>query len=228
MTLPQRFCTACGAPLSTGTRFCTACGTPLPVPQGITGPETLPLPAPVPGAGGNGEQVLGIVPFIEQGLISVIRYTLIVTDRQLIFCTWNPDTDEEMSDSEDETMQESCDIPQTKDEIAHFRAKDWADGPWQRYRGMKPEAIIAGAPGSLAIPFTGIADVSIVCENLTSTQDKLVVRNREREIAFDLMYSQGPFLYRILSPLLADRVTIEDHLHRRRGLDRLLSGQEYR
>jgi hypothetical protein len=168
------------------------------------------------------------VPFLEQGLLSVIHYTLVVTDRRLIFCTWDPDNDEEMSDADDAVMQESCSISETKDEIAHFRQKDWSGGPWERYRTMAPDAIIAGAPGTIAIPLPEIADTNIVCETLTSTQDKLIVRDRNQEQTFDLMHSQGPYLARILAPLLGERLTMEDHLHRRRGLDRLLSGQEYK
>ncbi|OPX63344.1 MULTISPECIES: zinc ribbon domain-containing protein [unclassified Methanoregula] len=230
MTAPPKFCTACGAPLAAGKRFCTQCGQPVVLPgqPATTAPETIRAAPVAPAVGGSGERILGIVPFIEQGLLSVIHYTLIVTDRRLIFCTWSPESDEAMSDADDAVMQESCDISGTKDEIAHFREKDWAGGPWERYRSMNPDAIIAGAPGTITIPVDEIADINIVCETLTSTQDKLYVRDRNREQTFDLMYSQGPYLARILAPLLGDRLTMEDHLHHRRGLDRLLSGQEYR
>lgn len=230
MTSPQKFCTACGAPLAAGKRFCTQCGQPVELPGRSAGiaPEAVQAAPAAPAAGVSGERILGIVPFIEQGLLSVLHYTLIVTDRRLIFCTWSPESDEAMSDADDAAMQESCEISETKDEIAHFRAKDWSGGPWERYRSMAPDAIIAGAPGTIAIPLAEIADVSIVCETRTSTQDKLSVRDRNRDQTFDLMYSQGPYLARILAPLLGERMSMEDHLHRRRGLDRLLSGQEYK
>ncbi len=220
MTAPHRFCTGCGAPLVSGMRFCGQCG------QAVAAPAGPPAP-PAPAAPGAGERIAGIVPFLEQGLLSVVHYTLIVTDRRLIFCTWDAGTDETMSDADDAVMQESCSISETADEIAHFRAKDWSSGPWRRYLAMAPDAIIAGAPGTIAIPLGEIATVSIVCETRTSTQDTLSVRSAQKEHAFDLMYSQGPYLYGILSPLLGERISIEDHLHRRRGLDRLLSGQEY-
>src|SRR5512147_2954577 len=108
MTPTSKFCTACGAPLSPGTRFCTGCGSPVaghqqdfrPVPGSPFPPERMPA------AGNNGERILGIVPFLEQGLISVIHYTLIITDRQLIFRTWDPDRDEEMSSADDAVMEE--------------------------------------------------------------------------------------------------------------------------
>jgi hypothetical protein len=233
MTIIPKFCTACGAPLNTGMRFCSQCGQMVVVP-GTAGPQdpaSLPARPPAPpamAAPGAGEQISGIVPFLEQGLLSVIHYTLIVTDRRLIFCTWDPDTDEPMSDADDDVMQESCSISETKDEIAHFRAKDWSAGPWQRYRSMAPDAIIASAPGTIVVPLGEIADADIVCETLTSTQDKLRIRDRNRDLSFDLMYSQGPYLSRILEPLLGGRLSTEDHLHRRRGLDRLISGQEYK
>jgi len=179
-------------------------------------------------APGGGERILGIVPFIEQGLLSVIHYTLIVTDRRLIFCTWDPGTDETMSDADDQVMQESCSISETTDEIAHFRAKDWSSGPWQRYLPMAPDAIIAGAPGTIVIPLPEIVNGDIVCETRTSTQDKLYLGDSHQAREFDLMYSQGPYLFRILQPLLGGKVTIADHLHRRGKLDRLLSGQEYK
>jgi hypothetical protein len=177
---------------------------------------------------GSPEQIIRIVPFVEQGILSVINYILVVTPRRLIFCTWNPDTDEAMSDADDEVMQESCNIAETKDEIAHFRAKDWAVGPWQRYLSMPIEAIAPGAPGSITITLAGITDVDIICETLSSTQDKLIIDEGGRQHTFDLMYSQGPFLFALLQPLLGEKVRIADHLHKRRALDRLLTGQEYK
>jgi hypothetical protein len=177
---------------------------------------------------GGSERIIGMVPFVEQGLLSVIHYTLLVTPQRLIFCTWNPDTDEAMSDADDEVMQESCAIAETKDEIIHFRAKDWAAGPWLRYLSMPVDTIASGAPGSITIPVAGIAGADIVCETLSSTQDKLEIESEGRQHAFDLMYSQGPFLFALLRPLLGEKVRMADHLHRRRGLDRLLTGQEYK
>ena len=233
MTLPPKFCTACGAPLASGMRFCSQCGQPVVMP-GTAGtpdrqPPQHPQPAgPLPAAPAGRELVLGIVPFIEQGLLSIIHYTLILTDRRLIFCTWDTGTDETMSDADDEVMQESCNISETTDEIVHFRAKDWSAGPWQRYAAMEPDAVIAGAPGSIVIPLPDIVNADIVCETKNSTQDKLYLYDSRQAREFDLMYSQGPFLFRILQPLLGEKVTIADHLHRRGKLDRLLSGQEYK
>jgi hypothetical protein len=177
---------------------------------------------------GGGERILGIIPFIEQGLLSVIHYTLIVTAHRLIFCTWDPDSDAAMSDENDALMQESCSISEIRDEIAHFRAKDWSAGPWQRYLSMTPDAISAGPPGTVTIPLGEITGASIICETLTSTQDTLRIRQKNRELVFDLMYSQGLYLSGILAPLLGERLVTEGHLHRRRGIDRLLSGQEYK
>jgi len=233
MTLPLKFCTACGAPLASGRRFCSQCGQPVVMPgtAGIPDQQPPKLPPPaglLPAAPASGERVPGILPFIEQGLLSVIHYTLIVTDRRLIFCTWDPGTDEAMSDADDEVMQESCNISETCDEIAYFRAKDWSAGPWQRYAAMAPDAVIAGAPGTIVVPLADIVNADIVCETRTSTQDKLYLHDSRQAQEFDLMYSQGPFLFRILQPLLGEKVTIADHLHRRGKLDRLLSGQEYR
>jgi len=233
MALPLKFCTACGAPLPSGVRFCTHCGQPVVVPGTACTPARQPprhpQPAgPLPAAPAGGERILGIVPFIEQGLLSVIHYTLIVTDRRLIFCTWDPGTDETMSDADDEVMQESCYISETTGEIAHFRAKDWSAGPWQRYAAMAPETIIAGAPCSIVIPLPDIVNADIICETRSSTQDKLYLHDSHQAWEFDLMYSQGPYLFRILQPLLGEKVTIADHLHRRGKLDRLLSGQEYK
>jgi hypothetical protein len=231
MTSGQKFCTECGAFLVPGTRFCGKCGHP------VAGQATADSPAAPqqqspshhgsPVSGGP-EQILGIVPFVEQGLLSVIHYTLIVTSERLIFCTWNPDTDEEMSDADDEVTQESCNIAETTDEIAHFRAKDWATGPWQRYRSVSIDTIAPHAPGSITIPVSTIISADIVRETRSSTQDKLFVETGESRHEFDLMYSQGPFLFGLLQPILGQKVTIADHLHRRGKLDRLLSGQEYK
>lgn len=233
MTLPPKFCTACSAPLASGRRFCSQCGEPVAVPgtAGTPARQSPQIPHPagrVPAALEGGERILGIVPFIEQGLLSVIYYTLIVTDRRLIFCTWDPGTDEAMSEADDEVMQESCSISETTDEIAHFRVKDWSSGPWQRYLPIAPDAIIAGALGTIVIPLPDIVNGDIVCETRTSTQDKLYLQDSHQAWEFDLMYSQGPYLFRILQPLLGVKVTIADHLHRRGKLDRLLSGQEYK
>jgi hypothetical protein len=232
MTISPRFCTACGTPLNTGMKYCSQCGQPVAVP-GTAGPSVPAfLPARQPAASpvaapSGGERILCIVPFIEQGLLSVIHYTLIVTDRRLIFCTWDPDNDEAMSEADDAVMQESCSISETRDEIAYFRAKDWSAGPWQRYRSMTPDTIGNGAPGTITIPLEEVLEAAIVCETLTSTQDTLSIRHRDRQLAFDLMYSQGLYLSGILGPLLGGRLVTQDHLHRRRGIDRLLSGQEY-
>lgn len=231
MTSGQKFCTECGASLVPGTRFCGKCGRPV---AGLAPADTLSPPLQQPpvqlGApvSGGPEQIIGIVPFVEQGLLSVIHYTLIVTSERLIFCTWNQDSDEAMSDAEDVEMQESCTIAETTDEIAHFRAKDWAAGPWQRYRSVPIDCIAAGAPGSITIPVSTITGADIVRETRASTQDKLFVETGDCRHEFDLMYSQGPFLFGLLKPILGERVTIADHLHRRGKLDRLLSGQEYK
>jgi hypothetical protein len=233
MTLPPKFCTACGVPLASGRRFCSQCGQPVVIPETVATrapqpPQHLKPAGPVPAARTGRERILGIVPFIEQGLLSVLHYTLVVTDRRLIFCTWDPGTDEPMSDADDEVMQESCNISETTDEITHFRAKDWSSGPWQRYLPMAPDTIIAGSPGTIVIPLPDIVNGDIVCETRTSTQDKLYIQDSHQAREFDLMYSQGAYLFRILQPLLGDKVTIADHLHRRGKLDRLLSGQEYK
>jgi hypothetical protein len=235
MTSGQKFCTECGTPLIAGTRFCGNCGFPVPGENPIRSPGPIQTAATQKAPKSTGtplqgypERISGIVPFVEQGLLSVIHYTLVVTSQRLIFCTWKPDTDEMMSDADDEVMQESCNIDETTDEIAHFRAKNWADGPWQRYLSMPIDTIAAGAPGSITIPLAGISGVDIVCETRTSTQDMLYINERDRQQKFDLMYSQGPYLFELLRPLLGVKVIIADHLHRRHGLDRLISGQEYK
>ena len=204
MTSGQKFCTECGASLVPGTRFCGQCGHPV---EG-QGPAN-PTPALQPQSpayqrspmSGGPERIIGIVPFIEQGLLSVIHYTLIITSQRLIFCTWNPDTDEAMSEADDDVMQESCNISETTDEIAYFRAKDWATGPWQRYRSIPIDSIASGAPNSITIPIASITGVEIVRETRSSTQDKLYIEVEERRHEFDLMYSQGQFLFGLLQPV---------------------------
>lgn len=133
-----------------------------------------------------------------------------------------------MSEADDEVMLKSCEIAETVDEIAHFRAKDWTTGPWQRYLSMPIESIAAGAPGSITIPMDAISWVDIVVETRTSTQDNLYIEEGGRRHTFDLMYSQGPFLFKLLQPILGEKIRIADQLHKRRGLDRLLTGQEYK
>jgi uncharacterized OB-fold protein len=235
MTSGQKFCTECGALLVPDTRFCGKCGNPVagqvPArPSAIMEAPALHQPPITQDANlqAGPEQVIGIVPFVEQGLISVIHYTLLITPRRLIFCTWNPGTDEAMSDADDEVTLESCNIEETSDEIIHFRAKDWATGPWQRYLSMPIDSITASAPGSITIPLDGINGIDIVCETRNSTLDKLSIDAESRQLSFDLMYSQGPFLFNHLQPLLGERVRMADHLHKRHGLDRLLTGQEYK
>jgi hypothetical protein len=235
MTAVQKFCTECGASLIPGARFCGKCGHSVTgvVPEGFSGTTHGGATPQYQGSAGasrdNGtEQITGIVPFVEQGLFSVIHYTLLITPQRLIFCTWNQDADEAMSDAEDEEMQESCNISETGDEIAHFRAKDWKTGPWQRYLSLSIDSIVTGAPGSITFPVATISGADIVCETKTSTQDKLYIVVADHQHEFDLMYSQGPFLYHLLQPILGEKVRLTDHLHRRGKLDRLLSGQEYK
>ena len=150
MTSGQKFCTECGALLVPGTRFCGQCGHPVAgeaTANSPAAPQQQSPPHQESPVRGGAEQILGIVPFVEQGLLSVIHYTIIVTSERLIFCTWNQDTDEAMSEAEDEVMSESCEISETTDEIAHFRAKDWATGPWQRYRSVPVDTIVPRCPG---------------------------------------------------------------------------------
>ncbi|MDO9324190.1 MAG: zinc ribbon domain-containing protein [Methanoregula sp.] len=235
MTSSQKFCTECGALLVPDNRFCGKCGRPVagqnpagpPDAPRTAAPQQAPVPQGTPLHAGP-EQITGIVPFIEQGLLSVIHYILLVTPQRLIFCTWNPDTDEAMSDADDVVMQESCNIAETTDEIAYFRAKDWTIGPWQRYLSMPIDTIAASAPGSISLPLAGITGINIVCENRTSTQDQIYIDVGDRRLTFDLMYSQGPFVFSLLQPILGEKVSISDHLHKRHGLDRLLTGQEYK
>lgn len=217
MTSGQNFCTECGGVLVPDTRFCGHCGHPVEGKNPASSPAVTrtdtPLhPTVTQGADKSGgpERIIGIVPFLEQGLISVIHYTLLVTPQRLIFCTWNPDTDETMSEADDDVMEESCNIEETLDEIAHFRAKDWAVGPWQRYLSMPIDAIAAGAPGSITIPMTGIVWAEIACETKTSTQDRLSIEMGGRRHKFDLMYSQGPYLFNLLQPFLRDRVSLTE------------------
>ncbi|NMB78438.1 MAG: zinc ribbon domain-containing protein [Methanomicrobiales archaeon] len=230
MTNLQRFCTECGMELVPGSRFCGKCGHPV---SGTAARGIQPAPAGVPATPPGGippgnEGIVGIVPFLEQGIISVIHYTLVVTSRRLIFCPWNPDTDNAMAEADDAVMDESCNFPETPDEIAHFRAKDWSGGPWERYRQVPADTIASGTPGTISIPLDQITGVLIVCETESSTQDSLQVDMKGKQHSFDLMYSQGRFLFSLLKPLLGERMEIEDHLHRRGKLDRLLTGQEYR
>lgn len=180
-----------------------------------------------PAAGDTGERIRWIVPFIGQGLLSAIHDTLVVTDHPLIVCTWDTDNDEAMAGADDAVMQESCSFSDIKDEIARFRQKDWSGGPWERYRSMKPDTIIAGTPGTVIVPLQDNADVTVICKTLTSTQDTLLIRDRNREHSFDLKDAEGPYPARLLAPLPGDRLAMEDNFHRRRGIDRLLSGQEY-
>jgi hypothetical protein len=227
----QKFCTECGTSLVPGTRYCGNCGHPVAgkPPDILTSEPDPSRQPPIPTGNLRGtEQIVGIVPFLEQGLFSVIHYNLIITSQRLIFCTWNPDTDEAMSDADDTVMQESCNIAETSDEITHFRKKDWTTGPWERYHSIPLDTIAAGAPGSIMIPLGEITAIDIVCETRLSTQDSLSVQQRENNLSFDLMYSQGPYLYKLIHPILGEKVSIADRLHKRGKLDRLLSGQEYR
>ncbi|MEI7856402.1 MAG: zinc ribbon domain-containing protein [Methanomicrobiales archaeon] len=235
MNSSQKFCTVCGALLVSGTRFCGQCGSPVPGQNPTDLPDTSRTAVPRTAQGSREspvqagpEQITGIVPFIEHGLLSVIYYILIVTPQRLIFCTWNPDTDEAMSEAEDVVMQESCTISETTDEIAYFRAKDWTVGPWQRYLSMPIDTIAASAPGSISIPVSSIYEVNIICENRASTQDQMYIEGSDRKHTFDLMFSQGPFVFQLLRPVLGEKVHMAEHLHKRHGLDRLLTGQEYK
>ncbi|MDO9034466.1 MAG: hypothetical protein Q7U51_04605 [Methanoregula sp.] len=229
MTSGRKFCTECGGLLVPDTRFCGHCGCPVEGQHPASSPAVLHYPVPQGAATTGGpERIIGIVPFLEQGLLSGIHYTLLVTPQRLIFCTWNACMDEAMSEADDEVMLESCEIAETVDEIAHFRAKDWTTGPWQRYLSMPIESIAAGAPGSITIPMDAISLVDIVVKTRTSTQDNLFIEEGGRRHTFDLMYSQGPFLFKLLQPILGGKIRIADQLHKRRGLDRLLTGQEYK
>ncbi|PKG31594.1 MAG: hypothetical protein CW742_12600 [Methanoregula sp.] len=70
--------------------------------------------------------------------------------------------------------------------------------------------------------------MEIICEKRYSTQDKLHIYTTDRQHEFDLMHSQGPFLFGLLTPVLGEKVSIADKRHQRSKFDRLISGQEYK
>ena len=157
----SRFCGSCGGPLQAGDAFCTACGTPVAAQAAPVAPPVAPVaaaptpavPAPAPSAGG--EQILDVVGGLTLlgGFMGIKQkpYTLIVTDRRLIFA----ELDQKRVTATVSTARDSAKA-EGKGFFGQWGAQlksstSYHDAYWQ----MSPDAALTEMPGNWAVERSG-------------------------------------------------------------------------
>ncbi len=91
VSVADRFCEDCGAPLTPGIRFCEQCGVPVPAGPALTpvrADPSRPVTAPPPEARSRpaGEQILAVFPFAfrHKGVIGSEDLSLVFTSRRIL------------------------------------------------------------------------------------------------------------------------------------------------
>ena len=199
--MTQKFCTACGSPLTPGNRFCGECGTrtgPLAQPEGDHLPAAI-ANQPAPGAAGSG-QIAGIIPFVElsTGFTSSVEGTFIVTDRRIIFARTPASFQKLMKDTgnairtEVETALGSGLGSSPAEQRRYLNARDWSMGPWQRYASMSPETIENESPGNLSFLFAEIGSADFINAKGSNIYDSVDILARGKKFEFTVYFAQGP------------------------------------
>lgn len=201
MTAPSRFCTACGAPLSSGSKFCEQCGQPVDAVTAAAPAISIP-------------EVPVVIPFgaMHTGVFSWKDIVLVITGDSLLAVVPKPDISgaiekirEQLSDALDQSgitarefwevsaslspgLPHACLTPRQvpadlAGQVNAIRSRFGLDtAPWLRYGGMTPEQVIAENPASLSISLDDILYVR--GEDLVDDrggEDLLVIRTASRE-----------------------------------------------
>ena len=165
----KKFCTNCGKPLEPGTRFCGFCGKEISgsppaasVSTGsgtITAPPTLPAPPAKAPPAATAEQLIGVIPGIsrKKGLFAVEGFSLVVTEKRLIFAVVTS-----------EMVKEAA---KKANEEAKANGKGFMAGMLEaatvgytihkRYFDMTPEAALAENSTNFAVELSRVKKVKI-------------------------------------------------------------------
>ncbi len=166
------YCGSCGGPLQAGDAFCTACGTPVAAVQ-----EQAPVPTPP--AATTGEQILAVIGGLTLvgGFMGLKQkpYTLIVTERRLIFVEITKEkTTAAVNAARDQAKAEGKGFfGQWGAQIAS--AGSYNDAYWQ----MSPDAALAETPGNWAVErsqYQGAKFRMGMSDENTQTPDVLTIK----------------------------------------------------
>lgn len=178
MSSSSRFCSSCGAEAGAGDAFCTSCGAPL---QAAAPVATSPAPAPAAAPVASGEQILSVVGGLTlvSGFMGLKQkpYTLIITDRRLIFAEL---TNEKVTATVNAARENAK--AEGKGFFGQWGAQLKSSASYsEAYRQMSPDAALAETPGNWAIERSqyqgakfrmGVMDE----ETSTSTPDVLTIK----------------------------------------------------
>ena len=195
----NRFCTACGTPLSPGDSFCTACGAQVPAPAPAPVPEpappsaeSMPAPAPAPAppvppvapapapTGAPAERILAVLGNLTQlgGFMGIKSktYSLIITDWRVIFAQL---TKEKMTAMVNQARDEAK--ASGKGFFGQWGAQlgtsmNYHEAYWQ----MTPDQALAETQGNFAIDRPAIVSVKykqgVSDENGAPGQDTVTIK----------------------------------------------------
>lgn len=164
----SRFCTSCGSPHEPADAFCTSCGT-----------RVEQAGAPVPAPAGIGEQVLAVIGGLTlvAGFMGLKQkpYTLIVTERRLIFVEITREkATAAVNAARDRAKAEGKGFfGQWGAQIAS--AGSYNDAYWQ----MPPDAALAETPGNWAVErseYQGAKFRTGMSDENTQTPDVLTIK----------------------------------------------------
>lgn len=189
MSSSSRFCSSCGAEAGAGDAFCTSCGAPL---QAAAPEATSPAPAAAPAA--SGEQILSVVGGLTLvgGFMGLKQkpYTLIITDRRLIFA-------ELTKDKVTATVNAARDSAKAEGKgfFGQWGAQLKSSGSYsEAYRQMSPDAALAETPGNWAVErsqYQGAKFRMGVTDENTSTPDVLTIKASTGKWKFNVSGSLG-------------------------------------
>lgn len=175
------YCGSCGGQLHAGDAFCTTCGTPVAAaaPQAPSAPPAAAQPTAVAPSPAPGEQVLAVIGGLTLvgGFMGLKQkaYTLIVTDRRLVFAEITKEkTTAAVNAARDQAKAEGKGFfGQWGAQIAS--AGSYNDAYWQ----MSPDAALAETPGNWAIErsqYQGAKFRTGMSDENTNTPDVLTIK----------------------------------------------------
>jgi len=160
MVQQKKYCTNCGSELAEGARFCASCGHPVPGED-----PTLPSPADQAQSSGsnqNGETLIGAATGLERkkGLFKTDTFTMIVTDKRLIFAKVT-----------NEILKEQAAQLKGQGFMARMQASMSGDHITSRYDNIAPEQALAENSDNFAVDRSEIKKIKFNI-NLVDTDSK--------------------------------------------------------
>ncbi len=181
----KKFCTSCGTPLEPGDKFCGSCGKQVsgaaavpPITTSSPIVENRASPAPALVTSTSGETLHGIIPAVsrKKGLLSVEGFSVIVTDKRMIFAlVTNEMVKEEAKKAGKEGFLAGMLGAATVGYTIH-----------KRYFTMSPDDALKENPGNFAIALSGIRKIKI-------EPGKEIKRGRDEGIIHQHNYENGKF-----------------------------------